>query len=809
MKGVGLRNWMAVLAGMALSGTLLAETPAAASDAGAGHFIEQNCGKCHNAVDWAGGLAFDTLSVESPGQDAHAWEQAVRKLRGRLMPPPGERQPDQASIDGFVRWMETRLDAAAAARPDPGHVVLHRLNRTEYARAIDELLAVKVDPKVVLPKDVSSDGFDNVAAALKISPAFLEQYINAARAVARQAVARPQAKPASRSYRHPGYDQRAYVAGLPLGTRGGMVVEHYFPADGEYSFSITDFHFGGAGYINRIDAPHRVILTIDDERMFEVTVGGPEDLKLVDQTQAAGEAALQARFNNIRLPVKTGLRRIGVAFVMRSHAESDSQLMPIAMLPEMERYPFIPGLDISGPFNVTGASETESRRRLFTCRPDGQDEVLPCARQILRRVAQQAYRRPVDDQDLEAPLAFFRRSHDKDGFDAGIEAGLTAILSSANFLFRAIEVPEGTEPGSVYRIDDLALASRLAFFLWSSVPDAPLIELAAAGRLRQPEVLQAQVRRMLADRRSSALVTNFAFQWLNVNKMDNVEPDPLLYPDFDRDLREGFREEMRLFLDSILRADRSVVDLLTERRSFLNERLARHYGVPGIRGAQFRAIELPDANRWGLLGKGGVLMGTSYGNRTAPVLRGAWILENITGTPPTAPPLGVEALAEAKVGERTPTVRERLERHRAAPSCNSCHGVMDPLGFALENFDVTGAWRAKDLDANIQIDSRGDMPDGRVFTGPTDLRNALAAQPDLFVQALTEKLMIYALGRGVEASDMPAVRAITRRAATAGYRFESIVQGIVASDAFQLQRLPAADEAAKAHGPHSTAQLQR
>jgi hypothetical protein len=714
----------------------------------------------------------------------------VRKLRGRLMPPPGQPQPDQASIDRFVSWMEGTLDRAAAANPDPGHVVLHRLNRTEYARAVEELTGVKVDPKLVLPKDVSSDGFDNVAAVLKTSPAFLEQYIAAARAISRQAVTRPVNKPASRYYRHPGSDQRGYVAGLPLGTRGGMVVEHFFPADGDYDFSITDFHFAGAGYVTKIDAAHRVIMTVDGARVFEQSVGGPDDLKLVDQTFAMGEGELQRRFNHIKVPVKAGTHRIGVAFIMRSMAESDSQLQPVAMLPEMERTPFIPGLNISGPFDPHGASETDTHQRIFSCRPAGADDEPSCARQILRRLAQAAYRRPVNEEDLRAPLEFYARARAIGGFDAGIEGGLTAILSSTNFLFRAESAPEGTRPGAIYRIDDLALASRLSFFLWSQGPDDELLRVAGNGGLRDPTALQAQVRRMLADPRSDSLVTNFAFQWLNVNRIDSIQPDPLVYPDFDRDLREGFREEIRLFLDSVLRADRSVLDLMQADYTFVNERVALHYGIPNVRGAQFRRVQLADPNRYGLFGKGAVLMGTAYGNRTSPVLRGAWILESITGTPPASPPLGVEAFKETEPGKKVLTVRERLEAHRAAASCGACHGIIDPLGLALENYDVTGAWRDKDRDAGTKIEANTKLPTGQHIDGPAQLRQALLERPDQFVQTLTEKLMIFALGRNVEHQDMPRLREITRDAAKHGYRFEALVQGIVASDAFQKERVP-------------------
>jgi hypothetical protein len=760
--------------------------------------LKSRCEKCHNSEDWAGGVAFDTLFPQDIAADAETWEKAVRKLRGRLMPPPGQPQPDQKSIDSFVHWMEGELDAAAGQQPAPGTVGLHRLNRTEYARSIKEMLGLDIDVTTMLPKDVSSDGFDNIAAVLRTSPAFLEQYITAARNISRQAIGRASGKPSSREYRvRSDVDQSEHIDGLPLGTRGGLSIEHYFPADGEYEFNIRNFFFGGAGYVTKIDHPHHVILTIDDNRVFDRTFGGPEDLKAVDQHQAIAADEMQSRFNHIRVRIKAGAHRVGVTFIQRSFAESDSPLQPIAALPEMERTPTIPGVDISGPFNVTGVGDTESRRRVFICRPGLQAEEAPCAHRILATLAEQAFRRPVTEEDMHAPMSFYNMGREAGDFDAGIESGLTAILASTKFLYRAEPIPSattvatatGAEP--VAPVDDLSLASRLSFLMWSEGPDQELIKLAAAGRLSDPATLDAQVRRMLADPRSLSLVTNFAFQWLNVNKIDAIEPTPELYPDFDRNLRESLREEMRLFLDAILRSNRSVLDLLSSDQTFLNERLALHYGIPNIRGAQFRSVRLSDPNRWGLLGKGAILMGTSYGNRTAPVLRGAWILENITGTPPNSPPPGVQAFKESEPGKKVLTVRERLELHRTNPSCNGCHGVMDPLGFALENFDVTGAWRAKDLDADTTIDSSGKLADGTDVSGPVQLRNALLRRPDQFVQTVTEKLLTFALGRGVRYQDMPMIRAIVRQAHGRGDTFEAIIQGVVKSPAFRMREIPA------------------
>jgi mono/diheme cytochrome c family protein len=773
------------------TGTEAAESVTAAAAHAQGNFtLLGHCSKCHNSEDWAGGIAFDTIAADDIPANAETWEKVVGKLRGRLMPPPGAAQPDQHSIDAFVGFMENSLDHAATA--DPGNVALHRLNRTEYGREIKRILGLDIDAGTALPTDVSSDGFDNISAVLRTSPTFLDEFITAARNISRQAIGRASGKPSSRAYRAGPGLQLEHQAGLPLGTRGGMLVTHYFPADGEYDFNIRDFYFGGAGYVTKIDAPHTVILTIDDVRVFEGTVGGPKDLQAVDVRQAEAADELQARFNHIRVRIKAGPHKVGVAFVERSFAESDSPLEPIAELPEMERYPTIPGFDVSGPFNVTGVGDTESRRRIFLCHPATAAEEEPCARRILANLATGAFRRPVTDADLEPLMRFYAMGRQAGSFETGIESGLTSILSSTKFLFRAEPAPAGSHPGSIYRLSDLELASRLSFFLWSEGPDQPLLELAAAATLHEPKVLDGQIHRMLADPRSASLVTNFAFQWLNIPKIDTLEPDPVLYPDFTPDLRAAFREEMRLFLDSVLRSDRSVLELLSSDTTFVNETLARQYGIADIRGDQFRAVHLADPNRWGLLGKGAVLMATSYGNRTAPVLRGAWILDNITGTPPTSPPPGVGALKETEPGKEAQTVRVRLEHHRQNPSCNACHGILDPLGFALENFDVIGGWRDQDLDAGSAIDSSGQLANGTHVNGPEQLRKALLARPDQFVQTLTEKLMTFALGRGVTYQDMPTVRAIVRRAAADHYRFEDIVAGIVASDAFEMRELPPA-----------------
>jgi hypothetical protein len=763
------------------------------------HMLGDYCEKCHNATDWTGGVAFDTMEPQGIPDDAKVWEAAVSKLRGRMMPPPGEKQPDQATIDAFVSWMENHLDAAAAARPDPGYVSLHRLNRTEYARAVKELLDLDVDPGALLPKDVKSDGFDNVSNVLKVSPTFLDQYISAARTVAAQAVGNPHAAKAIATYRAPQREQAFHIEGLPLGTRGGMLIEHNFPADGPYEFSINVGT--GVGYIGGLDQVHKVILLLDGRRVFEREIGGPQDLKDADQKQQEFTKEARERFQHIRVNVTAGPHELGATFVARALAESDDWLEPFNPRGGLERIPRIGGLEIAGPDAATGISETPSRRKIFSCHPANESEELPCAKQILSSLTRVAYRRPVTETDLTAPLRFFQAGRQGKDFDAGIESALVAVLSSPKFLYRAeflpTNLPASTGP-QTYRVSDIALASRLSFFLWSEGPDEELLELAAADKLHEPAVLDAQVRRMLADPRSKSLVTNFAFQWLQVDGMDKIEPDPVVFPNFDEDLRIAFRKEMELFVDSVLHQDHDVVDLLTANYTFVNERLALHYGIPNVRGDQFRRVELRDSRRFGLLGKGAILMGTSYANRTAPVLRGAWVLEVVTGTPPHAPPPAIPALKENVPGAKPLTIRERMQMHRSQPSCNACHGIMDPIGMSLENFDAMGKWQTKDPETGTLIDTSGQMSDGRVVNGPDDLRKALTARPEQFVQTLTEKLMTFALGRTIEYYDMPSVRAIVREAARSGYHFSAIVLGIVHSDEFQLQR------PADAEGAHKT-----
>jgi hypothetical protein len=791
------------------SACALPAVAAEAAAAGQWSVLNTYCEKCPNSVDWAGGVAFDTLQPGGIAQDAKTWEATVSKLRGRMMPPPGEKRPDPAAVNAFVSWMEGSLDRAAAEHPQAGYVSLHRLNRTEYARAVKDLLNVEVDPASLLPKDTRSDGFDNIANVLKVSPTFLDQYVSAARTVAALAVGNAHATKSITTYRGGRHNQSFHIDGMPLGTRGGFSVVHDFPADGTYTFNLN---VGGLGGYGGGGQAHRAIFLIDGKQILERTVGGPEDLKKADQLQQEATKEFQARFRGIELPMQAGPHQLTVTFQQRAMSESDDWLESFNPASGTGGMPGANGLEISGPINVTGLADTPSRQRIFLCQPASSAEERPCATRILAALATNAYRRPVTDADLEAPLRFFDMGRKDKDFDAGIQNAIIAILSSPKFLYRAEEVAPSS-PQKVaqesspqrWRISDLDLASRLSFFLWSQGPDKQLIELASANRLHEPAQLQAQVKRLLADPRASTLASNFAYQWLQVDSMDKLIVDETVYPNFDEDLRNAFRKEMELWVSSILLQDRPVTDLLTANWTYLNERLALHYGIRDVRGSQFRRVALTDSHRFGLLGKGAVLMGTSYANRTAPVLRGAYVLEVISGTPPHAPPPAVPALKENVPGAKAETIRERMEAHRTTPSCNACHGIMDPIGLALENFDAMGRWQLKDADTGTPIESSGNMADGAPVQGPDDLRRILAGNAEQFVQTLTVNLMTYALGRSVEYFDMPEVRRIVREAAAHGNRFEDLVMGIINSPAFQYQQPPEDAEGTPNKSPGSPA----
>jgi len=771
--------------------------------------INQYCGDCHNSEDWAGSLAFDVLDAGNPGPAAETWEKAVRKLRGRLMPPPGSEQPAQAELDTFVAWLETALDQNAleqnavnqspanqsASTHHAGHVPLQRLNRIEYQQVVQDLLAVEIDTTDYLPMDIEVDGFDNIAAALSISPSFLDQYITLARVVARLAVGEQLPKQSLSYYTAPGGGQDNYQEGFPLGTRGGMKARHQFPADGEYRISILDLDVGL--YPRSVETAHTLVLLIDDEEVFRGEVGGEADFRLASQQGALGSAQIMQRFANIPVQISAGPHDITVTFMERAQVETDEVIggfVPysgFAFEGELRVPRILNGIEVSGPFNATGVSRTASRQKIFICQPAAVAEEQACARSIISNLATRAFRRPATQEDIDNYLPFFAAGRETGGsFDTGIEQVVAAILATPDFLYRSIAPPSDSSTAATFALSDTELASRLSFFLWGTVPDAALLAQASAGLLGDEAALRAQAERMLADPRARHMVDNFALKWLNLDDPAAVDIDPNIFPGFPAAVRLEFAEELRLFIASVLLADRPVYELLSASHTYINERLARHYGVQGVYGSQFRRVELADERRWGLLGKSAMLLRTSYGDRTSPVLRGAWVLEKLQGTPPTPPPPNVETDLSVPAGEKPTTVRARLEEHRSKPGCNQCHGVIDPIGLALENFSVTGAWRDTDAQAEAPIDARTVLPNGVAINGPVELRNELLRRPEQFAMAITEKLLMYAINRELEYFDMPQVRAIVRAAAADNYRLSALIQGIVSSPAFRLQAQP-------------------
>jgi hypothetical protein len=747
--------------------------------------VERYCVECHNEADFAGEVSFDRLGPADVAAHADTFERAVRKLRGRLMPPPGGAAPAGADVDAFVAWLEASLDAAAPA-PSPGYVTPHRMNRTEYANAVRDLLALEVDPATLLPVDGVEHGFDNIANALTVSPSFIDQFLSAARNLAALAVGNPNARAVGTPYTiGNARAQQFHVPGLPLGTRGGAVIEHTFPADGEYRLNIGNLVTGLWGFNQEHKAT--VIALLDGRKFFELDIGGGQDLKELDQIGAPAVDAINARLKDIPFTATAGVHRLGVTFLHRSFAESDRHLHAQVPGGGQDTVLTLNQLEIFGPVSATGLTSTPSRDKIFVCRPESAVAEMPCAEEIVAALARQAFRGAFVDADLPRLMRLYDEGEASGGFEKGVEHALAGVLAHPKFLYRFEPKPEGAVPGDSYPLSSVELASRLSFFLWSSIPDAELLELAAADRLADPEVLRRQVERMLADPRAETLASSFAFQWLGLGELDGLAPDPTVFGDVDRDIRAHFVTEAQLFVDSVFRSDSSVLDLLTAGHTFVNEALARHYGIDDVRGPRFRRVELADANHFGLLGKGGVLLASSYPNRTSPVLRGQWLLENVLGTPPAAPPPNVEALIETVEGETASTVRARLEAHRTNPSCNSCHGVIDPLGFALENFDAVGRWRLEDREARQPIDASGVLVDGTAVTGPVALREALLERPDQFVQTLTEKLMTYGLGRSLTHSDMPTVRRIVRDAAETDYRLSDLVWGIVESTQFRMK----------------------
>jgi Protein of unknown function (DUF1592)/Protein of unknown function (DUF1588)/Protein of unknown function (DUF1585)/Protein of unknown function (DUF1587)/Protein of unknown function (DUF1595)/Planctomycete cytochrome C len=759
--------------------------------------VNKYCVECHNTTDWAGKMALDALdhSEAAIPKDAETWEKVVRRMRGRLMPPPGEPRPSNEQMDSFVAWMEGTIDAAAVKTVQPGHVPLHRLNRREYTNAVRALFGLDIDPTSLLPQDDLSDGFDNVAKVLQVSPTFLDQYLAAARTVAVQAVGNPSSRPVGTPYTNPfGGPQHNHVEGLPFGTRGGFGVDHIFPADGEYELNINDM--ARALWVEGMEFENSLVALVDGVKIYEVKIGGDEDQKAIDQKGDPPVDAINKRLKNIRFQAKAGQHRVVVTFRARTYAESDARLASLVPGGGEERVLKVRNFEIRGPFSTSGVSNTVSRQRIFTCYPKAVSEEQACAQQIAARIARTAFRRPLRAGEVENLMQAYATARNGKTFDDGVRGLVTRILASPDFLYRPEPAPVNAAAGDLYALDSLQMASRLSFFLWSSLPDDELLEVAAAGRLTDDAELEKQVLRMLADPRAQSLAKDFAFQWLGMSKLADIEPDPNIFPyaanhrDLDGDLRADFREEIRLFVDAVFRGNRNVLELMNGDYSFLNERLAVHYGVKNVKGSNFRRVALPDPVRYGLLGKGGVLMVSSYPNRTAPVLRGAWILDNITGTPPTPPPPNVESLKESPPGVRVLSMREQMAEHARQKSCFSCHGVMDPMGLSLENFDGVGRWREKDRLAETRIDASGVLPDGTKVNGPIDLRNALIKNPNQFVQTLTTKLLIYATGRPMEWSDQPTIRAIVRKAAANDYKFATLLTEIIKSAPFRMQQVP-------------------
>ncbi len=772
--------------------------------------ITQYCVACHNDRAKTAGVSFQGLTAESIGQHAEVFEKAVRKIRGRVMPPPGSRQPDSATVDSLVAWLETSLDRAASQLHVRDKVVLHRLNRKEYTNAVRDLLAVEFDAASTLPADDVAEGFDNLAEALQVSPSFIEQYVIAARLVAVKAMGRPDARPSGWTFRAGPGSQLTHVPGLPLGTRGGILANVDLPSDGEYVVDVADMatHIWGNG----MEFENPLIVTLDNKVVYETVIGGEADMKLYDQVQDGALDKANAKLKNIRFFATAGPHKIGVTFKRRTFAESDDQLQVFAPGGGQDRFYRVGSFQLRGPFNAKGIGSTPSRDRIFVCRPPAgasAEVQTACARQIMTTLARRAYRRPVTATDINDLMRYYQDGI-KNGFDEGVRTAITGMLASPFFLYRTEQVPAGLRAGQSYAIPDLELASKLSFFLWNTIPDDELLQLGIDGKLKDPATLDRQVRRMLADPRAATLAGNFVPQWLDMKRLDEIVPDSSVFPYASgrADPRDDFKTELELFADSIFRPsayaqgapsavegreDRSVVDLLRATHTYLNERVALHYGITTVKGERFRRVELAESVRWGLLGKGAVLMAAAYPNRTSPVLRGAFILKHIQGVPPATPPPDVPTLDEKDVGTtKALTVRQMMAKHRASPTCASCHAVMDPLGLALENFDATGMWRDRDRYAGAVIDASGELPDGTPLKGPDDLRKALLRRPEQFVQTFTEGLMTYATGRKLEYYDMPTVRRIVRGAAAGDYKFSALVQAVVKSDQFRMRRAPQA-----------------
>ena len=791
-------GWLAiVLVGAgSLAAGLQSSSPVPSPASSKRELLDRYCVTCHNEQLRTAGLVLSKLDIDKVSEDRAVWEKVLGKLRAGAMPPSGMPRPDQPTLDAFLTYLKTELDGSDTA--NPGNFPARRLNRTEYTNAIRDLLGIRIDGRALLPADDSRHGFDNVADALTVSPSLLERYLSAARKIRRLALGDPTVSPVFETYNLPRYlmqDERI-SENLPFGSRGGIAIHHHFPLDGEYVIKVR-LQTNSRGYIRGLGEPHQLDVLLDGARIKRFTIGGEhrgESASIFSNAQF-GDPAQEVyertadEILEVRFRAGTGRRLVGIAFQKDNWAPEGPSRQRMAQY-DFTQYkgglPAVGNVTISGPYVPEGLGETPARRRIFVCRPSASEEEEPCAEEILSALARRAYRRPLMDEDIHTLLSFYRAGRSEGGFEAGIGRALERILLGPEFLFRIELDPADVAPATVYRVNDLQLATRLSFFLWSSIPDEQLLDLAERGKLKDPAVLELQVRRMLEDSRSEALVSNFAGQWLHLRNLRSVNPDPEVFPYFDDNLKEAFQRETELFFESLLREDRRVLELLDADYTFVNERLARHYQIPNIYGNHFRRVKLNDQDRRGLLGQGSILTVTSRANRTSPVLRGKWLLDNILGTPPPPPPPNVPELKDRSEDGKILSMRQRMEEHRANPVCASCHETMDPLGFALENFDGIGKWRT--TEANNEIDTSGVLPDGTEFQGVSGLRKVLLDKRERLVTTVIEKLLTYALGRGVEYYDAPAVRRIMEEAAPSDYRWSSLILGIVKSTPFQMRR---------------------
>ena len=752
--------------------------------------VKQYCVGCHSEKGKAGGLSLVAFDPAKADQEAEVAERMIRKLRAGMMPPPGARRPEGDVLQNFAASLENRIDTAASLHPNPGRRVFQRLSRAEYERSVSDLLDVDVDVNAFLPPDTISAGFDNIADAQAMSPTLMEGYLRAASKTSKIAIGDKTASPTEYTVKVPRtQSQMHHIEGTPWGTRGGVSLNYTFPADGDYTFRIM---------LHSIPTGELYGSVSSRNEQIEVAING-ERVALLDINYRMDEKDPNGmNITSPRIHVKAGPQHVTAAFLQRFEGPVDDLVAPIDYTladteigdsPGITTLPHLRDFSITGPFTVTGVSDTPSRRRIFICRPLSPAEEIPCARRIVTQLAGQAYRRTPSGEDVESLMTFFGEARKSADFEAGIRAVVQALLASPHFLFRLEEMPTGTRPGQNYRVTDLDLASRLSYFLWSTGPDAELLKAANAGTLHLPATLDKQVKRMLNDARAEAVSTRFASQWLRLQDVDKIKPDALLYPSFDNELAEDYKRETELFFNSIVREDRNVLDLLNADYAFVNERTARVYRVPNITGPAFQRIKVADENRRGLLGQGSVLMQTSIADRTSPVQRGKWIMEVLLGSPPPAPPPNVPPLEDTKAATDTGknlSVRERMEEHRKNPTCASCHRVIDPLGLSLDNFDVVGAWRIKDN--GVGVDTTGKLYDGTALNGPVSLRQALMSHSDVIIRNFTDNLMAYAIGRRVEYYDQPTVRTIVKKAAQSDYRFAAFVMGIVNSPAFQMSR---------------------